>query len=519
MATDVPRLAKLDLPSWFWGGHIPSYFRGARLRATHDEGTGVVTVETEERRTRERPNLVRTTELSGPSVSGPAASIGKLEADTLRSLGMPSLVRKVDVDEHLQRLLARASAIPSSVITLAAGLAAHQLQTTAAATADLDETIRIIFNDIKAIRLSESGEPAFPNASVHFVQRDQALLHRTKLAPVLLRLSHDDALRNADLREALEANARGDLVFAASSGIGDGVAIMDAYLAPLLGAMTPFVWAIPATRASGTVIYALGSQIAGTAGDAAEPLHLLPSRGAESTSSAPALSGRSAEASIQWWIRRLDGMLGVLSDPAVYTNSNLDYVPSKHLHAQLSLEQLFRRTASIQRAHRDTDARRVLLFTTLDTLERITSRTLTTMCTLSFARRTLDELRKSLSVEVSQLLLPAAERAVDALADLQEGFFLARQSGSAVVDFIDTNGDPAQLSLEDAAAEYVRVLRNATHGHGSNREDAKLRTDALLAHHNGTLHHDLALLGYLYLVDLLAHPEKLRRTLWDGGTA
>jgi hypothetical protein len=212
-------------------------------------------------------------------------------------------------------------------------------------------------------------------------------------------------------------------------------------------------------------------------------------------------------------------MFGVLSDPAVYTNSDHDYMPSKHLHAQLSVEQLFRRTASIQRAHRDTDARRVLLFTTLDTLERVTSRTLTTMCTLSFARRTLKELRKSLSVEVAQLLLPAAERAVEALAALQDGFFLARQSGSTVVDFIDTNGDPAHLSLEDAAAEYVRVLRNATHGHGSNREDAKLRTDALLAHHNGALHHDLALLGYLYLLDLLSHPEKLRRTLWDGGAA
>jgi hypothetical protein len=166
VATEVPRRAKLDLPSWFWGGDIPSYFRDARLRATHDDATGVVTVETEERATRERPKLVRTTELFGLSVTGVAPPIGELEADTLRSLGMPSIVRRVDLDAHLQRLLARASAPSSSVTSLAAGLAAHQLQTTAAATPDLDETIRVIVEDIKAIALAESGEAAFPNASV-----------------------------------------------------------------------------------------------------------------------------------------------------------------------------------------------------------------------------------------------------------------------------------------------------------------------------------------------------------------
>lgn len=141
------------------------------------------------------------------------------------------------------------------------------------------------------------------------------------------------------------------------------------------------------------------------------------------------------------------------------------------------------------------------------------------MCTLSFAQRTLDGLRRSLSVDVAQLLLPAAERAVEALADVQKGFFLARQLGRDDVELVDTNGVAESLSLEDAAAEYLRVLRNATHGHGSNREDAKPRTDALLAHHDGSFHHDLALLGYLYLLDMLSHPDNLRRTLWAGGMA
>jgi len=518
VATKVPRLAGLDLPAWLWGGDVQGYLASARLRAKRNDQTKIVTVETEERASHELPKLVRTTELAGPATRTPAPLIGQIEAEALKGLGLPNIVQRVDVDGHIQRLVARAAG-PVSLGSLAAGFAAHQLQTIAATTADLDGAIQTIIDDIGAIRLAETDQPAFPNATVHFIQRDQALMHRMKLASVLLRLRHDDALRNADIRKVTEASARGELIFAASGGIGDGVATLDAYLAPLLGAMTPFVWAIPATRASGTVIYALGSQLSGIAAEAAEPFQLLPSRGPDAVSLAPTLSSRSAEAAIQWWIRRLNRLMGVLSDPAVYTNSKLEYMPSKHLHAQLSIEQLFRRTASIQRAHRDGDARRVLLFTTLDTLERITSRTLTTMCTLSFARRTLDELRRSLSQDVARLLLPAAERAVDALASVQKGFFLAQQLGRDVVEFVDTNGVVERLSFEDAAAEYIRVLRNATHGHGSNREEAKLQTDALLAHHDGSFHHDLALLGYLYLLDMLSHHDNLRRTLWDGGAS
>lgn len=503
------------MPAWFWGGDVEGYFASARLRAKRDDQSGVVTVETEERASQERPKLVRTTELAGSATRTPAPLVGQVEAEALTGLGVPNIIQQVDVDAHLQRLLARAAG-PASPGSLAAGLAAHQLQTTAATTADLDRTIQAIIDDITDIRLAETSQPAFPDASAHFIQRDQALLHRMKLVSVLLRLRHDDALRSADIRKVTEANARGELIFAASGDISDGVATLDAYLAPLLGATTPFVWAIPATRASGTVIYALGSQISGTEGEAAEPLQLLPSRGPDAASSAPTLSSRGAQATIQWWIRRLDRILSVLSDPAVYTDSSLEYVPSKHLHAQLSVEQLFRRTASIQRAHRDRDARRVLLFTTLDTLERVTSRTLTTMCTLSFARRTLDQLRRSLSQDVAQLLLPAAERAVDALASVQEGFFLAQQLGSDAVEFVNTNGVAEHLSFEEAAAEYIRVLRNATHGHGSNREEAKLKTDALLAHHDGSFHHDLALLGYLYLLTCCLIP---RTCVGHSGTA
>ena len=122
-----------------------------------------------------------------------------------------------------------------------------------------------------------------------------------------------------------------------------------------------------------------------------------------------------------------------------------------------------------------------------------------------------------MSKDVAAVLLPAADRAVAALEAVQDGFFLRRQVGAAKVEYTDKDGTLQSLDPVDAAAEYIRVLRNATHGHGTNREDRKLSTDALLAHHNGVIPTDLPLLPYLYLLELLSKPEMLRHNLYRGG--
>ena len=69
------------------------------------------------------------------------------------------------------------------------------------------------------------------------------------------------------------------------------------------------------------------------------------------------------------------------------------------------------------------------------------------------------------------------------------------------------------MSQDDATAFYVKALRDATHGHGSNKAAARDRTTALLAQHDGRIPHDLGLLAMLYLLDLLAYPDRLRRVL------
>jgi hypothetical protein len=162
----------------------------------------------------------------------------------------------------------------------------------------------------------------------------------------------------------------------------------------------------------------------------------------------------------------------------------------------MSVEQIFQRVTSILTAQRDIHAGRVLLFTVLDTLERLTRRDIERLCTLSTAEKAMERVRQVIPSDAAALLLPLAERGVVALKQLQDGFFM-------------TNF-PGNLSVEKAAARYAKVLRNATHGHGSDKAAQVAETSALLAQHDGNVPHDLPLIGYLYLLELLSHPEVLR---------
>jgi len=250
-----------------------------------------------------------------------------------------------------------------------------------------------------------------------------------------------------------------------------------------------------------------------------EPLQVLPSQGAQETSPVPTLPAAAAEQALHWWTDRLSHLFAVLTDPAVFTDRQQSYQPAKHLHALLTVEQLFRRVASIQTAHRDTNARRVLLFSVLDTLERLTGHSVDTLCSLPFARARLEAVTGTLGPDAGTILLPAAQQAIRALQQVQDGFYLRKQLRTETIE-LPTAGAPTRpLSPDRAAAEYIKVLRNATRGHGSNRASRAELTNTLPAHHDGTLPHDLALLGYLYLLDVLAHPDVVHQQLYRGGTA
>lgn len=143
------------------------------------------------------------------------------------SVDLQAITQRRQVDQHIEQISQRVGAAGS----LALGFSLHQPQTLAASASDVAVVVQAIHDDIRAMRLAESDATAFPAASVHFIQRDIALLHRTKLSAVLLRLAHDEQVRAADLSQVVQANSGGTLIFAASSSLADGVILLDAYLA------------------------------------------------------------------------------------------------------------------------------------------------------------------------------------------------------------------------------------------------------------------------------------------------
>lgn len=375
--------------------------------------------------------------------------------------------------------------------------------------AQLPEQLRGFHEALVGVTLTEdpSVHP-FENAGVSLIEVSSELHHRLKLASVWLRIRHDPLLASGHLGHLTDSGARREeQLFAASAELQSGVYMMDAYLGPLSTCLTPAVWCFDIPRTLGTLHITLGKPISGTYGDAVEPLQLVTIPGAQTSVPIPDLGPRSPARATSHWCRWLDLMFGVVSDPVAFANADGEFDPSAQLHAVLSLEQVFRRCTSLMAAHRDLHARRALAFSVLDSIETLSGIDFERMCTLQYATRTLRTLEEALPLDVAEVLLPSARRAVDALEALQDGLFMLNQIEASGV----MHGD-REISPETAVAKYLKLLRDATHGHGGRGQKASL-TETLLAHHDGHVPHDVGLLGYLYLLDLLSQPERLRRVL------
>jgi hypothetical protein len=495
------------VPPWLWGGNPK------RLLAESDyhfgtDRNGSFFVQPEESYHRRKPDLVRLRTIARPGDASPDWE------------ELTALKERVQVDQPdaLPELLERRRQKAEHGGALIDAISYERLLLYALPIKDLPLQARYFMEHLNSVRFTEDPEDGpFSNTGVHVIETNPALVHRLKMASVWLRIEHDARLGGGDTSHITALNASGENVFASSSGLYDGVMFFDAYIAPLLAAGSPGVWAIHIVRSFGSLIFTLGTFISGTEGDAAELLQLVTTPGASETVKFPRLSAGAALQALEWWTERLNLLFGVLSDLSTFTDGHGEYRPAKHLESLLTIEQIFRRTTSMLVAHRDSNARQALLFTVLDSMEGVRATNLLTMCNLSHASKTLAALELSMPAGAGEILLPAARRAVEALRALQEGFFIRRQLGTTTVELQLGAGQVRSLPVEDAAARYLKVLRDATHGHGSNKASASALTDALLAHHDGNVPHDIGLLGYLYLLDLLTHPDRLRKNLYRSG--
>jgi len=196
-------------------------------------------------------------------------------------------------------------------------------------------------------------------------------------------------------------------------------------------------------------------------------------------------------------------------DPANYMFEG-EFQTTRAYERHLGIEQLFRTVQSLSIHDRDPIARRALLFDALDTLQGVGRTSFDTRCQLKHAEGTLQQLENDLPSDVAPVLLSRARAGVAALRELQQGFFLKSRLTSDGLRLPDKNGERV-VPLAEAAASWLRMLRNAGHGFSSAKGQEK-RDAVLLVAHDGRVPHDLPDLAYLYLLDLLAHPVGPRRS-------
>jgi hypothetical protein len=282
-----------------------------------------------------------------------------------------------------------------------------------------------------------------------------------------------------------------------------------------LAATSPWLLGITATRVgAGLIVVLFGHPEAGR-GDvfASELIQLYQPRLLSSAERVvqprPTVTATQIEALLRWWIGQLNKLFGVVLDPTNYPNHEDTYNAQAHFGALLSLDRLLAYVLGVLiHARRDEFSRKLLLFDCLDLLQGFHQGSYEQLCNPRTVREQLDELTILLPAEVGQLLLPRCHRAVEALEQLQDGFYVHERLGPAGLQIRNQRGQLQTIPPPEAVARYLQVVRNATHAF---HQMAQHRPDriSLLAAHNGELPPDLSDLAFLHFMRVLADPAKL----------
>lgn len=485
------RSADVTLPSWLYGGNLAGFAAAAGWRWEPVTGAPELgRIRLFERALGRDGRLVDVHLMADAGNVDRAGAYARL-APLRRHAGLHG-TDPAAIMAELQRLRAQH---PNDV---GAWLSAVQIAITGVRTEQVVATLQeVLRGDIL---------PNLPDAGTYLIAVDDRLPFRAAALRALLYLASDPTA-------GPPAQAADALIFRSATGLtGDLNIGLRAYLAPLFLSCAPHVWGMTASRAGGVVVIVFGKAITGRRGESAEPLQLFtPTASRAAPPPRPTFGRQQQQAALQWWVRQLDRLLTEVFDPANYAHEGALDV-SRAFEVHLSTEQYFRTIQSLSVHDRDPIARRTMMFDALDTLQGLTGTQFDTLCRLGHARGVLKDLQSALSADVGAVMLPRAERAVAALQQLQDGFFLPSRVSGGNIRLPDRNSAWGRsVPLESAAALWLRVLRNAGHGFGSRSSGAKARDDALLVAHDGSVPTDLPDLPYLYLLQLLARPELLRR--------
>jgi hypothetical protein len=496
-ATSGVERVSAEIPKWIYGGDVNEFastcqFKIRRIKGT-DFGWHVQTTEAYERRT---PNFFKPISIVDHN--------GQENWDVLTRLptsGVDSPVTEEMLSAEQDRILASGS--PSLV-----GLM-HWIRISVASATEqkLTEAATAAIAGMREVK-SEDGQAVFPDVSLTFVQCSPVLPSRMTFARLQLRIEDDPQV----LENRPQQN-NGEMALGSGWNLQSDMAVFrDAYFAPLALCLSPRIWAVHAPRIQGTLMFNFGRVISGRNKWPAELLQLFGLHSETKPIDVPVVETQNMDAAVSWWSAALDHLFAELSDLGNFANRERQFRGRWQFETVLSIEQIAKRIRSILATHRDSDARRLLAFSALDTFDGLGLVAFDNACQLSRATKALDLLKERLPSAAQPLLLPNAERAVEGLRGCQEGFFHAPRVTAEGVR-VPSKGSETILEHATAASRYLRVLRNATHGFSPKDDSERGRDEALLMTHNGDIPDDFALLPYLYWLEMLAAPERLKKIL------
>ncbi len=308
--------------------------------------------------------------------------------------------------------------------------------------------------------------------------------------------------------------AQGQSLFPSASGHLAGFLTYEAFVAPLLLVRAPWAWGLTLARGRILVMCDFGTVVSGRH----RVSELLPSGASQSiydNEPRPTVNLAQTGAGQCWWVGRLNDLFSVVTDPVLFRDSAGRYVPPDHLHLVMNIEHLFRHCSGAM-SQDDSHSSRRLMFNFIDTLASVSEVDLTKLFTLDAVDKRLQTLRDEMTPEAARFLLPPANAAREALRAVQDEFVLGVDADRARISLSGPSGSEP-LGLSTAAARYLKLMRNATHGFGGRSRGttpSQLEQNRhLVAHHSGDLPENLHLLAYLHLLYFLARPTNPRARL------
>ena len=341
--------------------------------------------------------------------------------------------------------------------------------------------------------------PSLPTADMFLIKVDPGFNGRLSVPRALLRNLVEKPAE--DLKR---------LVFQTSQEIiADTHIGMVPFIECLLTSLSPYVWGISVGRAGGVIVITFGRPLVGRRPVAGSLLDLS-ARGASNDPSPawkPTATRRDFERAIEWWVSRLDLLFSHATEPRNCAREGVYDARTAHERIITAI-QIFRSCHKLATTG-DQHTRQLLLYNVLDQFVGLNARAnwhATTKARSVDAR--LVEIRARMPADVQRVLLPRAAASAQALHRLAEGFFAPELVNGEGILLPDSSGGQTRTLLENAASDWLRVMRNSAHGFDKQIKD---RDRTLLAAHSADIPTELPDLAWLHLLHLLCFPEQIAR--------